>query len=231
MSRRRIIIMIIIISLFAISIILSLHYYNGKYIVSFESGSEDLILNQYVIKNGKVKQPLTPKKEGYVFIEWQLNGQKYDFNTQVKENLNLTAKWLKEEYITITYNTLSNDKIPEEKILKGSYIDKLPVIDKENYNFIGWKLNGNLYDNELLYSDTELVACYEKIVIPPTFNVGDRVVIVGSYSESAFSTNAYHSKAIGWERVILRIFEGSNYPYMVGERTGVNGFFNESSMK
>lgn len=229
MGKRRIIFIFFIIILFIIAILVSFMYYKDKYTVSFETGTTDEILTKYVSKNSKVSEPITPEKEGYVFIEWQLNGEKYDFNSKVNEDTILSAKWVKEEYITINYNTNSNYKIDSKKILKGSTIDNLPVPSKEGYEFIGWYMNDKLYQNEEVFDNVELRAEYKKI--EQTYNVGDLVLIIGNYSDSAFSTDSEYSVAIGWERRVLAIIENSEYPYMVGSDTGVTGFFKANSME
>lgn len=229
MEKRRIFIVFFIILVFIVAIILSFLYYKNKYIVSFESGTDEVILNQYVSRKGKVVEPKSPKKEGYVFIEWQLNGNKYDFDSEVYENIVLTAKWIKEEYITINYETNSNYSIEPIKILKGSEINNLPVAYKDGYEFVGWYLNGKLYSNEIINDDITLYAEYKKN--EKEYNVGDKVIIIGNYSESAYSKDAYYSAAYGWDREVLYIIENSEHPYAVGNENGVTGFFKSESIK
>lgn len=53
------------------------------------------IQTQEVRVGNKVVEPETPSETGYIFLGWYLNGEKYDFNTPVKSNLNLEAKWEK----------------------------------------------------------------------------------------------------------------------------------------
>ncbi len=231
MERKRLIIIIIIIILFLISILISKVYYEDKFKVSFETGTDEEILTSYVKRNSSVEQPKAPKKEGYVFIEWQLNGEKYDFNSKITKDIVLTAKWIKEEYITISYETDSPYNIEDMKILKGSTIEKLPVAVKDGYDFVGWYLNDKLYDGEIINDDANLIAHYELKLENKSFKIGDKVVIIGSYSNSAYSTYSPFSIAIGWNREILGIFDNSNYPYMVGNKNGVTGFFKADSIQ
>ena len=76
-----------------------------------------------------------------------------------------------------------------------------------------------------------------KLTIPeysaPTqsLNVGDRVKIISSYASSSSSKTAYNSAAIGWERVIMKIYSGTNYPYQVGDGKGVTGYCKESGLR
>ena len=47
----------------------------------------------------------TPKKSGYNFDGWYLNDQKFDFNTKITSNIELTAKFTRKtgtfEYILL----------------------------------------------------------------------------------------------------------------------------------
>ena len=231
MEKKRTIIILMFIVAFCIAIVTSLIYYSDKYSVSFETGTDEIILTKYVEKNGVVEEPITPTKEGYIFKEWQLDGETYNFETEISDDIILTAEWIKEEYITITFNTNSNYEIENKKILKGNVIEELPIPIRENYEFIGWYLNGNLYNNEEIYSDEILIAQYKNDTINTTYKIGDIVKIVGNYASSAYSLKAYNKKAIGWERKIINIIEDSQYPYVIGNEYGITGFFKSSSIE
>lgn len=231
MEKKRTIIILMFIVAFLVAIFTSLIYYNNKYSVTFESGTSEIILTKYVKKNGKVEEPITPIKEGYVFKEWQVNGETYDFDSKVEDDIVLTAEWVKEEYVTITFNTNSDNKVEDKKILKGSIIEELPESKKEEHEFIGWYLNDHLYNNEEIYDDITLEAKYKEI--KTIYEIGDKVIIIGNYSKSAYSTidEAYNKRAIGWEREIIDIIEDSEFPYVVGNNTGVTGFFKVESIE
>lgn len=61
--------------------------------------------------------------------------------------------------------------------------------------------------------------------------VGDKVKIIGKYASSSTSTTAVNKKLIGSTRYILKIYSGRNYPYQVGNSTGVSGYFKASSLQ
>lgn len=45
-------------------------------------------------KNKPMKEPIQPKKEGYVFIGWYTEeGELFDFNQNINGNLKLIAHW------------------------------------------------------------------------------------------------------------------------------------------
>ncbi len=63
------------------------------YLVTFDTQGGNLIDKIEVEEGSKVTQPTNPTKEGFEFVEWQLNGTKYDFEAEVKENITLVASW------------------------------------------------------------------------------------------------------------------------------------------
>ena len=69
----------------------------NKYTVSFDSDGGDAVPAQSVEYGSTASQPTIPVKSGYVFQEWQLNGEKYDFATPVTGDVNLKAVYLKYE--------------------------------------------------------------------------------------------------------------------------------------
>lgn len=229
MGKKRLIIVFVFVLIFIIAIVLSSIYYNDKYSIHFETGTEEAILTQYVGKDGTVKEPLEPTKEGFVFKEWQLNGETFNFDTVIKEDTVLTALWVKEEYVIVAFNTNTDEEIDSIKILKGDVIKELPIPNNEGYEFVGWYKEDKLYTNGEIYSDITLTAKYEKIV--PKYEIGDKVIIIGKYAKSSKSTTAYNKRAIGWTREILNIIEGTEFPYVVGDNTGVTGFFKLESIE
>ena len=64
-----------------------------KYTVKFDSNGGSKVANQTVEENKTVTSPTNPTKKYNEFVEWQLNGQAYDFTTPVTKNITLKAKW------------------------------------------------------------------------------------------------------------------------------------------
>ena len=61
--------------------------------VSFDTDGGSEIEAQVITKGGAVVKPETPKKEGYIFDKWTLNGSEYDFGSAVNEDITLKAVW------------------------------------------------------------------------------------------------------------------------------------------
>ncbi len=62
--------------------------------VSFDTDGGNAIEAQVIAKGGAVVKPETPKKSGYIFDKWTLNGSEYDFGAAVNEDITLKAVWI-----------------------------------------------------------------------------------------------------------------------------------------
>ena len=66
---------------------------NVKYNVNFYV-EDNIIIETKKVKNGNVVlEPASPQKEGYKFIGWYDNTEKFDFKTKIKKDINLYAKF------------------------------------------------------------------------------------------------------------------------------------------
>ena len=142
--------------------------YTKGYVVSFDTNGGNTISSVTVKKNTPVLEPTTPTKEGYEFVEWQLNGVKYDFTSNVKKDITLTAKWKKVSssatYYTVTFDTKGGSEIESQNIKSGSLVTKPSNPTKDNYVFSNW-YNGTVkFDfNTKIKKDYTLTAKYIRI--------------------------------------------------------------------
>ena len=60
--------------------------------------------------------------------------------------------------------------------------------------------------------------------------VGDKVKIIGT-GNGASDGSSNTAYGIGWEREILKIYDGRSYPYQVGNSSGTTGFYKASSLE
>lgn len=95
-----------------------------KYTVIFNSNGGSTINSQTVEENNKVTKPSNPTRNGFTFLGWYYNNNKFDFNTKITSNLTLIAKWkenmtekeiIKEE--SISYTT---KEVQEVNMLRGT---------------------------------------------------------------------------------------------------------------
>lgn len=121
---------------------------NGKYEVEFNSDGGSRVETQTVKKNDKVEKPDDPEKEGYVFVEWQLNNKAYDFSKKVTKNMTLKAKWLPEIYVTVTLDSNGGNEVEPIEVVSGLKLDKDEITNptREGYTFAGWYVGEKKYD-------------------------------------------------------------------------------------
>lgn len=122
-----------------------------------------------IVQEGyKVIEPENPQKINYVFIEWQLNGEKFDFDTPITSNIILVAKWdqviIIPIYYTVSFNSDNGDVINIEKVQEGYKVTEPADPKKENYTFIEWQLDGVKFDFDApITTNIELTAKWEAI--------------------------------------------------------------------
>lgn len=79
-----------------------------NFTVEFDSNGGTKVQSQTIEKGDKVTKPENPTREGYTFEYWLFEGEKFDFNTEVKEDMTLVAKWSKvKEEVTEEVKTCS----------------------------------------------------------------------------------------------------------------------------
>ena len=145
--------------------------FSGKekptYVVTFNSKGGTVVAEQVVEEGSTATKPLDPEKEGYIFIEWLLDGRSYNFNSIIDKDITLIASWKEDkphkELITIKFNTDGGTTIANSVVEKGSKLTSPENPTKDGYTFVEWQLNGTKFDFETeLTEDTELVAKWKK---------------------------------------------------------------------
>ena len=91
MEKKQVFIILGVVVFITVSIIAYCLLYGNQYTVKFDTNGGTEIEQQVVRVGDKVVEPKEPVKEGYEFVEWQLDGKKYNFETKVKRNMVLTA--------------------------------------------------------------------------------------------------------------------------------------------
>lgn len=138
----------------------------GENEVEIRFTDNNVILEKYIIEKGSIpKFPAIPRKDGYVFVEWDKN-----IFTKIYENTTYVAKW-------ISYNDLGTKVIcsfdldggigtfPSTIVEKGTTIKEIlekngltsPI--KQGYMFKGWNIENTTKINE----DTIIKALWSRI--------------------------------------------------------------------
>ena len=183
---------IFIIGLFLLSISVVIIFLNlnksKEYQVTFDTVGGSAVPN-LVVKSGEtILRPEDPTKDGYLFKEWILDEQSYEFNNKIYSNLVLTAEWVKveddKEMYVVRFNTAGGNTIANEIIESGNVLTESIVPIKEGYVFEYWELDGKKYDfSNPINKNIELTAIWkvdanlDKIVIqtPTLTNVSGSI--------------------------------------------------------
>ena len=124
-----------------------------KYTVSFDYATGDAPIKVTVTEGETVTEPNAPKRNGYTFLGWTLNGTAYNFSAPVTENIILVAKWEEVKPLTNTityyfYEGYSYDGYYETLTVERA----TPFVNKEcdvyaSIAFDGWYTSdGKLYN-------------------------------------------------------------------------------------
>jgi len=134
----------------------------NTYTISFDSDGGSKIEIQIVNEGEKVIIPTIPTKEGFTFVGWYYNDEKFDFETEIYEDVTLKAFWNQNVTLntyTVTFNTDGGNTISNQTVNEGEKIIKPTDPLKEGYIFLDWYFNDELFDFEtIINSDIELLA-------------------------------------------------------------------------
>ena len=107
------------------------------YRVKFDSNGGTSVATQRVDEGDRATEPRDPRRSGYTFLGWYLNGRKFSFNTRIYEDITLEAKWEKDE---VKYNTYC--KIENNTYYSVSYVSD----NKDTWNY-SWNVRFYNLDN------------------------------------------------------------------------------------
>ena len=152
----------------------------NTYTVTFDSNGGTAVASETKEYGETFTKPSDPTKSAtaeytYVFVGWTLDGEDYDFNTEITRSISLVAKWdaVKRSY-TVTYDSNGGTAVESETKEYGSTftVPTDPVkqsTEEYVYTFMGWTLNGADYDfNTMVTGNIVLVAKWAETLIPPS---------------------------------------------------------------
>lgn len=125
-----------------------------KYLVKFTvDGSEHT--RQTVQKDSYATLPTAPTKTDYIFVGWTLDGVNVvNIDTYaITEHTTFIAKFEKQSFVV--QFTVDGSIHNSQTIEKGGYAELPAEPQKEDYQFVGWSLNGNQTVDVERYAITE----------------------------------------------------------------------------
>ncbi len=115
-----------------------------KHNVTFKNGDD--VKTEVVEYGQKVTEPNSPEKEGHKFLGWYNNEKLFDFESEIKDDITLEAKWEINEY-TVTFHTAIETMIASQKVKHGFTAQKPEVeLKKEGHTFKCWLKDGEEFD-------------------------------------------------------------------------------------
>ena len=89
-------------------------------------------VEEQVIKEGEnVKEPIEPTKENHIFIEWQLDGELFDFSAKIEKDITLVAKWEEEKKeaetvkkYTVKFDSNGGSSVKSQTVVEGKTATK-----------------------------------------------------------------------------------------------------------
>jgi len=132
----------------------------NSYKVMFRDEDGSILAATQILNYGeKAKEPAIPSKEGHIFQDWYKGEEKYTFTEEVKGNVILTAKWIKNKY-AITFvdedNTILETKLVEYGQMP-TYTNGEPTKPEQEkyiYKFAGWIPNITIANKDMTYKAT-----------------------------------------------------------------------------
>ena len=143
------------------------------YTINFDSNGGSKVVDQKVVYEEKAAKPEDPTKEHYVFKGWYTDKdckQAFDFETAIKGNKTLYAKWEKE----VKKNT---------KINSGNYSYKVTSVAKDGTGTV--EFTGNVGSKKA-----------KKVKIPSTITINGKKFKVTSIAPKAFQKNKYAKEIV-----------------------------------
>lgn len=156
-----------------------------------------------------------PEKDGYIFVSLLKNGLEYDIDMPVKEDMTLTATYVEIPNIAKKYTVsfdFGNNVIKTQTIRENEKVNEPKAINKNKYKFLGWYLDGELYDFDLpVTKDIKLVAKYEKMVVTIKFVLnGGSGIVSKEYTKGEIPSVVKEPSRLGY-RFTYWTLEGNKY--------------------
>ena len=144
-----------------IVIVIVLVLNNQKYVVTFDMQNGEPKFEQLVKRGNRVYEPSDPKRKDYIFLGWYEGNELYDFTKVVKYNMTLVAKWEKDDYVKVSFETVGGNTIEPVSVKKGSKVTRPIDPKKTGHTFKEWTLNGKAFSFETpITEDITLLATY-----------------------------------------------------------------------
>jgi len=156
----------------------------NRYTVAFDANGGSLDYGKETVAGdyNTVPEIPVPERYGYTFLGWQTSdGQAYDVETPLAQDLTLVAQWQINIY-TLTLD--ANDGEVSPTSISGEYysLAEIPTPSRTGYTFVKWITSDNSNFYGRFEKDLTLVAQWEINTYTLTFNANGGEVSMPSVS-------------------------------------------------
>ena len=138
-----------------------------KLIVQLNDGEK---ITEVEVLKGTSLDVSIPTKEGHTFLYWELDGKKYNINSEIKENITLYAKWEVNKY-TVTFGNTGDSLIEDKTIEYGKTLENIITPVQDGLEFVGWLNEDELFDlSTPITSDLVLIGLWTEKMYNISFN-------------------------------------------------------------
>ncbi len=170
-----------------------------KVIVTFDKAGGTQVEPQQLDAGDVVTEPTGVEKDGYVIDGWFSDGEEWDFDTPVYEDMTLVANWVSDTSVVNFLLDGGSMPVTSETYRYGESV-VLPISTKEGYVFTGWYYGDEpVHDGPWsIHGDVTLLATWAKEMISLSYfdgeePVGKQVVEYGK----PFALLDYSSMGVG----------------------------------
>lgn len=145
------------------------------HLITFNTEDGTTIQPQQVLDGKLPQKPANPTRTGYTFVEWQEDGETFDWTLPIKADHTLDAVW-QPNLVTVTFdlNGGTGEQPSAVDLYYGQTLSELPDgtgITKLGGTFVGWTRNGeDFVITDPILGDTVLVAKWQMEEITITFD-------------------------------------------------------------
>lgn len=147
-----------------------------KWVITFDANGGKSVESLNVEDGKTIVDIPTTAREGYTFVGWYYNNQKFDFNTKITKDITLTAKWEKVEKeepdntgttsttkYTVKFDSNGGTSVKSVSVEKNKTVTKPTDPTRDGYTFIGWYNGESLFDfSSKITKNITLTAKWEK---------------------------------------------------------------------
>ena len=195
-----------------------------KVTVTFNSDGGSSIPEQTIDKGSMATEPKAPTKTGFDFVEWQKDGAKFDFNTQITSDLVLKAVW-EAKLFTVTFDTDGGSAVSAQTVKYNMTANK-PSQDptKEGAIFAGW-YKEKTFKNEFdflkpITAETTIYAKWKANPVTKGLNISER-----SYSNGRFYGKVTDSDGVAVKDATVSLYNYNGSLVRPAVKTDANGYF------